>query len=139
METNRRGFCRADFRCFIPFWKRKKRLCSFSFAKKVVGPFGPATENCIPAGFPNGVANTEMRSPSIAARGLLCELFPRLQGMGHVPGASVNLLALFSLQRKEQTCFSSAEKAQRYNKEYTASTRRKSKVPMKQGTKCGET
>ena len=65
--------------------------------------------------------------------------FPAPAGNGHVPGASVNLLALFSLRRKEQTCFSSAEKAQRYNKEYTASTRRKSKVPMKQGTKCGET
>ncbi len=65
--------------------------------------------------------------------------FPAPAGNGHVPGASVNLLALFSLRRKEQTCFSLAEKAQRYNKEYTASTRRKSKVPMKQGTKCGET
>ena len=70
------------FVVLFPFGKGKSVYVLFLSKKKKninegVGPIGPAAENCIPAAFPNGVANTEMLSPSIAARELRCGPFPR--------------------------------------------------------------
>ena len=122
----------------IPPFGKGKGLCSFSLRNEK-NPRAIAKIKSLYPRLSRTAPRTQSALPVNRRARTVVRAFPAPAGNGHVPGASVNLLALFSLRRKEQTCFSSAEKAQRYNKEYTASTRRKSKVPMKQGTKCGET